>query len=85
MQYIPSLLFFQMDLVARLLMVVNASVNFLVYCAGSTAFQVTFSICFNLVVHWDQSRKTEGFRVVATGFNVVLERIALSLLLYSTS
>jgi hypothetical protein len=39
-QYIPSLLFFKVDTMARLLMVINASVNFLVYCAGSAAFQV---------------------------------------------
>ena len=39
-QYIPSLTFFKVDSVARLLMIVNSSVNFLVYCAGSTAFQV---------------------------------------------
>lgn len=39
-QYIPSLLFYKVDTMARLLMVLNASVNFLVYCAGSTAFQV---------------------------------------------
>lgn len=39
-RYITSLTYFRVDSIARLFMVVNASVNFLVYCAGSTAFQV---------------------------------------------
>eukprot|EP00094_Tigriopus_californicus_P000295 TCALIF_00285-PA protein Name:"Similar to FR FMRFamide receptor (Drosophila melanogaster)" AED:0.21 eAED:0.21 QI:91/0.57/0.37/0.62/0.57/0.75/8/0/476 len=41
-QYIPDLMFFQSDTVARFFMILNSSVNFLVYCAGSKAFQEVF-------------------------------------------
>lgn len=34
------LTFYKADTVARLLMVINSSINFLVYCAGSSQFQV---------------------------------------------
>jgi hypothetical protein len=37
---IAVLTFYKADTVARLLMVINSSVNFLVYCAGSSQFQV---------------------------------------------
>jgi hypothetical protein len=39
-QYIPSMEFYKLDSVARLLMVLNSAINFLIYCAVSTAFQV---------------------------------------------
>ena len=58
-QYIPSLTFFKVDSVARLLMIVNSSVNFLVYCAGSTAFQVshTKNFFFFFSLNAKESRK----------------------------
>jgi len=40
--FIPTLNFFLWDCVARFLMIVNSSVNFLVYCGGSSSFQVSF-------------------------------------------
>lgn len=41
-QYIPSMDFYKLDFVARLLMVINSSINFLVYCAVSTPFKRAF-------------------------------------------
>ena len=38
-----KLILFQVDCIARLLMIINSSVNFLVYCGGSTSFQVSES------------------------------------------
>ena len=38
--YIGSLLAFQFDLVARTCMIINSSVNFIIYCAMSSAFKV---------------------------------------------
>ena len=42
-QYIPSMDFYKLDFVARLLMVVNSSINFLIYCAVSAPFKVNES------------------------------------------
>ena len=39
-QYIPPIDFYKMDFVARMLMVVNSAINFLIYCAISSPFQV---------------------------------------------
>jgi len=40
--YMSVLTFYTADTIARLLMVINSSINFLVYCAGSSQFQVGF-------------------------------------------
>ena len=39
-QYIPPIDFYKVDFVARMLMVVNSAINFLIYCAVSSPFQV---------------------------------------------
>ena len=39
-QYIPSMEFYKLDSMARMFMVVNSSINFLIYCAISSPFQV---------------------------------------------
>ncbi len=38
--YLPNLTFYEWDSVSRLLMVINSSVNFLVYCIGNQHFKV---------------------------------------------
>ena len=39
-KYIPSLLYYKIDIVARMFMMVNSAINFVIYCAASTQFQV---------------------------------------------
>jgi hypothetical protein len=43
-QYIPPIDFYKMDFIARMLMVVNSAINFLIYCAVSSPFQVGLDI-----------------------------------------
>ena len=38
--YVPSMDFYKLDFIARMLMVLNSSVNFVVYCSVSTPFKV---------------------------------------------
>ena len=42
LRYVPSLNFYKLDFFARLFMVVNSALNFIIYCAVSTPFQVKF-------------------------------------------
>jgi hypothetical protein len=39
-QYIPTIDFYKVDSVARLLMVCNSAINFIIYCAVNPNFQV---------------------------------------------
>ena len=39
-QYIPTLAFYKLDTVARLLMVFNSAINFIIYCAVNPNFKV---------------------------------------------
>jgi hypothetical protein len=39
-RYVPTMTFYKLDFVARMLMVVNSAINFIIYCAVSTPFQV---------------------------------------------
>ena len=39
-EYMPHMTFYYWDTVSRLLMVINSSINFLIYCAGSDQFKV---------------------------------------------
>ena len=39
-RYVPSIDFYKLDFFARLFMVVNSALNFIIYCAVSTPFQV---------------------------------------------
>ena len=41
-EYMPDLTFYRWDTISRLLMVINSSVNFLIYCTGSEQFKVRF-------------------------------------------
>ena len=50
-QYIPSMEFYKLDSMARMFMVVNSSINFLIYCAVSSAFQVSYNGVINYAVH----------------------------------
>ena len=46
-KYLSTLTFYRWDTISRLLMVINSSINFLIYCAGSQQFKVcTFSFTF---------------------------------------
>ncbi len=38
--YLPNLTFYRWDAISRVLMVVNSSINFLIYCMGSQQFKV---------------------------------------------
>ena len=40
-KYLSTLTFYRWDTISRLLMVINSSINFLIYCAGSQQFKVT--------------------------------------------
>ena len=39
-KYLSTLTFYRWDTISRLLMVINSSINFLIYCAGSQQFKV---------------------------------------------
>ena len=41
-KYLSTLTFYRWDTISRLLMVINSSINFLIYCAGSQQFKVLF-------------------------------------------
>ena len=46
-KYLSTLTFYRWDTISRLLMVINSSINFLIYCAGSQQFKVcTFLFTF---------------------------------------
>ena len=40
-KYLSPLTFYRWDCISRLLMVVNSSINFLIYCTGSDQFKVS--------------------------------------------
>ena len=40
-KYLSTLTFYRWDCISRLLMVVNSSINFLIYCTGSDQFKVS--------------------------------------------
>jgi hypothetical protein len=46
-----NLAFYKVDMVARLLMVLNSSVNFLIYCGASKKFQVSIQCESSISVH----------------------------------
>ena len=39
-RYVPTMNYYKLDFFARFFMVVNSAINFLIYCAVSTSFQV---------------------------------------------
>ena len=39
-RYVPSMNYYKLDFFARFFMVVNSAINFLIYCAVSSSFQV---------------------------------------------
>ena len=43
-KYLSTLTFYRWDTISRLLMVINSSINFLIYCAGSQQFKVTLTL-----------------------------------------
>lgn len=45
-EYMPDLTFYRWDTISRLLVVINSSVNFLIYCTGSEQFKVRFKFNF---------------------------------------
>ena len=45
-RYVPSMNYYKLDFFARFFMVVNSAINFLIYCAVSTTFQVIFFFFF---------------------------------------
>ena len=47
-KYLSPLTFYRWDCISRLLMVVNSSINFLIYCTGSDQFKVSAV----LPTHW---------------------------------
>ena len=47
-KYLSPLTFYRWDCISRLLMVVNSSINFLIYCTGSDQFKVSVV----LPTHW---------------------------------
>ena len=47
LRYVPSLNFYKLDFFARLFMVVNSALNFIIYCAVSTPFQVKFFFLYS--------------------------------------
>jgi len=49
-QYIPPIDFYKTDFIARMLLVINSAINFLIYCAVSSQFQVS-SIIFTQENH----------------------------------
>jgi hypothetical protein len=54
-QYIPPIDFYKMDFIARMLMVVNSAINFLIYCAVSSPFQVGLDILeFLRTIRYDE-------------------------------
>ena len=50
-EYMPNLTFYRWDTVSRLLMVVNSSINFLIYCTGSEQFKVCIIRSSCMVTH----------------------------------
>ena len=42
-RYLPTISFYRLDYFARMLMVLNSAINFLIYCAVSTPFKVNNS------------------------------------------
>ena len=43
-RYLPTIQFYRLDYFARMLMVLNSAINFLIYCAVSTPFKVLILI-----------------------------------------
>ena len=43
-KYLSTLEFYKWDSISRLLMVINSSINFLIYCMGSEQFKVSKSL-----------------------------------------
>ena len=43
-RYLPTISFYRLDYFARMLMVLNSAINFLIYCAVSTPFKVNNSL-----------------------------------------
>ena len=43
-RYLPTISFYRLDYFARMLMVLNSAINFLIYCAVSTPFKVLILI-----------------------------------------
>ena len=43
-EYMPVLPFYYWDSISRLFMVINSSLNFLVYCTGSDQFKVSLNL-----------------------------------------
>ena len=48
-KYLSTLEFYKWDSISRLLMVINSSINFLIYCMGSEQFKVSKKYGFNIV------------------------------------
>ena len=45
-EYMPDLTFYRWDTISRLLMVINSSINFLIYCTGSEQFKVRYMFIY---------------------------------------
>ena len=68
-RYVPSMNYYKLDFFARFFMVVNSAINFLIYCAVSSSFQVRkyeiyfsnslgYALCFRIIfwvvwTEWD--------------------------------
>ena len=66
-RYVPSMNYYKLDFFARFFMVVNSAINFLIYCAVSTTFQVIFFFFFCLSSSFSCSHKIE-IKVRRLGF-----------------
>ena len=59
-KYLSPLTFYRWDCISRLLMVVNSSINFLIYCTGSDQFKVSAV----LPTHWIHFKSKDIFRQI---------------------
>ena len=73
-RYLPTIEFYRLDYFARMLMVLNSAINFLIYCAVSTPFKVNMLVisgffpCVHLRSKIQQKVSIEEFLLGITKF-----------------
>ena len=79
-KYLPPIHFYQLDFMARALMLLNSGINIIIYCAVSTPFQEVFAATFCPCWKGLRARFRSLERVTTTGNDVeddedIVERV----------
>lgn len=77
-KYLSPLTFYRWDCISRLLMVVNSSINFLIYCTGSDQFKVSAV----LPTHWIHFKSKDILWPWLLRFVMVWYKLQISRVIY---